>query len=473
MKYIRGKGAWLALALLAGAILAILAAERSPWAHVILRQGGRVLAQAANTVVNAAWAEEKPLTFKPVPPESTTEIEKRRAARRTEQMPAEKRADEVHPLEPSAVPPTPKTPATPTTPVPPQVLVTRSGDVMRVASDIHVGPDEVIEGDLLSVAGDVTVEGRIEGDLVAMGGDIYLRSSAQVDGDVVAMGGELHEDDGANVGGQRVIGMGVRDGKRVSRRAHEREEGKSGDSHAVDALIFLLILLGIGWLFSSLGASRTRAALATLSAAPASSLGIGAVICALAIPSLVALVIVVALLCITIIGIPVALAALLGYLIFVCVMFLWGYIVAASAVGGMVLRRRAQSVMAPPTPPQPPIIEGMPTGFATAGQTMSAAPAMAPVSLTRSVMFGILILSGSGTLGHILKISGPLGGLGSLLIVLSWLAVAVAAVVGAGAWLTSEARTGLIARIWAGRRRATVAPGTPATATPPATGGAA
>jgi hypothetical protein len=318
------------------------------------------------------------------------------------------------------------------------------------------------------VAGDVTVEGRIEGDLVAMGGDIYLKSSAQVDGDVVAMGGELHEDEGASVGGQRVIGMGVRDGKRISRRI--RHEDRDHDSGAVDSIIGLLILLGIGWLFSTFGASRTRAALSTLAASPAASLGIGAVICALAIPSIVALAIVVALLCITIIGIPVALAALLGYLIFMAVMFLWGYIVAAAAVGGMVLNRRAQLPVMPAAP-APPTVEGMPVTSAPVAPPLGAP---APPSLARSVLFGILILSGTGTIGHLLKELGPLNGLGGFLVVISWLAVAVATVVGAGAWLTSEARTGLIGRIWAGRRRgATAVPAAPAPAAPPAGGGAA
>lgn len=476
MKGIRGVGAaWLALALLAAVGFAMLVGGRGAWAQVLMRQGGGILAHVARIVVTPALAQEKSLQFKPVPPESATQIEKRRSTRRTDERRTEKSAEEVKALEPSEAPPAPQsptTPATPPTPATPQVLVTRSGDVMRVASDIHVGPEEVIEGDLLSVAGDVTVEGRIEGDLVAMGGDIYLRSTAQVDGDVVAMGGELHEDDGASVGGQRVIGMGVRDGKRVTRRLRERDH--DDETTAVDSIITLLILLGIGWLFSAFGANRTRAALATLAANPAASLGIGAVICALAIPSLVALVIVVALLCITIIGIPVALAALLGYLIFVCVMFLWGYLVSAAAVGGMVLRRRAQIVAVPPAPASAaPIVEGMTAAPAIPAAPGASTPAAPHDSLTRSMLMGILILSGTGTLGHILKSAGPLGGLGGFLVVISALAVLVASVVGAGAWLTSEARTGLIGRIWAGRRRGSAAaPVTPAPAAPPAGGSA-
>jgi hypothetical protein len=96
---------------------------------------------------------------------------------------------------------------------------------------------------------------------------------------------------------------------------------------------------------------------------------------------------------------------------------------------------------------------------------MPALPARDP-SLTRSVVVGILILSGSGTAGQILKSVPGLSSLGHLLVVLSWLAVVVATVVGAGAWLTSEARTGLIARIWNGRRGSNVLP-PPAPVAPP------
>src|SRR5206468_6709846 len=89
---------------------------------------------------------------------------------------------------PSApVPPPAATPEAPPTPEPPRVV--KSGDIMRVGSDIHVERDEVVHGSVSSIGGDVTVDGHVQGDVTAMRGDIFLGSTARVDGDVVSVGG--------------------------------------------------------------------------------------------------------------------------------------------------------------------------------------------------------------------------------------------------------------------------------------------
>src|SRR5205085_712399 len=98
----------------------------------------------------------------------------------------------------------PDPPEAPDVPEPPEPLVDRSGGVMKIGSDIHVGTDEVIHGDLSAVSGDITIEGHVEGDVVAMRGDVNLKSTARVDGVVVCLGGTLTEEPGAQVSGQKV-----------------------------------------------------------------------------------------------------------------------------------------------------------------------------------------------------------------------------------------------------------------------------
>ena len=88
-------------------------------------------------------------------------------------------------------------------------------------------------------------------------------------------------------------------------------------------------------------------------------------------------------------------------------------------------------------------------------------PASDSSRLTRASLYGVLIISGAGLLGALLQQTG-IGAIGTLLRVLSWLAFSALTLVGAGAWLRAEFKAGTLARLWSGRRKATVA--APATA---------
>src|SRR5262249_1984207 len=101
------------------------------------------------------------LRFRSVPPESETMVERRIA--RTRHQPADPTEAE-----------TPTPPEPPTSPEEPGVIVRRSGDVMRVGSDIHVQQGEVVKGDVTALKGDVIVDGHVEGNVVSMFGDVYL-----------------------------------------------------------------------------------------------------------------------------------------------------------------------------------------------------------------------------------------------------------------------------------------------------------
>ncbi len=400
------------------------------------REGSRAVRTALRSLTalarsGAASVEaQEALDFKPVPAESLSEFERRRArnaARRSAsaapavppETPAEPQVSEI--TEPVA-------PAAPVIPTPPG----KSGNITRLGSDIEIEADQVVVGDVVALGGDVTIAGHVEGDVAAMGGDVFLKSTARIDGDVVCMGGRLEEEDGAKVGGQRVSGLGARDHRAIRdiREPERRERDRRGND-ASGAIVWLLIVLGLAWAFTRLGPGRTAAAVETLRHSPGTSLGVGALIFALIIPSIVALALVVAILCITIIGIPFALAALLAYVLFLALVWGWGFVVAAVVIGDAVLGRLASSSASAP---------------GGAGVVTRPTP-----SLTRRAVVGALVLGGADVVGEILQI-GPLHGIGVLISVLAFIAGGVALTFGAGAWLRTEIKAGTLARWWRGNQ---------------------
>jgi hypothetical protein len=389
----------------------------------VLRPVARALANARCpataaldwTVGSPAGAQEV-LEFKPVPAESAARIESVPSVRRR------------------SVPAPPPTPDSPTTPTLPGggIAIGKSGNIMRVGSDIHIERDQVVVGDVLAVGGDVTVDGHVEGDVVAMGGDVYLNSAARVDGDVVCLGGELHEEEGASIGGQRVTAVGKGRGH-YARRVVERETRL----HFAPHFVWLLITLLIAWAFAGLAPGRTGNALATLQREPGASLLTGFLAAILAAPSLIAVALLAALLCITIIGIPLAIAALLGYVAFVGLLWIWGYVIGAAALGAKLAARQGGG----------------------------------PASPTRVALYGVLVIGGAGLVGSLFHAIPGIGALGTLLRVFSWLAFSLATLLGSGAWLRNEFASGSLARLW-GRRPAvaSAAAGVPPAPAPPAAG---
>ena len=174
--------------------------------------------------------------------------------------------------------------------------------------------------------------------------------------------------------------------------------------------------------------SKSQAAVDTLRRETALSFGIGALVWALILPSIVALALVVALLCITIIGIPLALAALLGYVLFLGMLFVWGYAVGAAVIGGQ-LSKRAQHTAVAGVAPQP------------------------EPSLQRSAAMGVLVLGGTAVIAQIMKsLGGVLYGLRAFIHVITIIFACLLTTAGAGAWLRAEFMTGTLGVWWRGRR---------------------
>jgi hypothetical protein len=389
-----------------------------------------LLALAALCALPAlAGAQQRSMRFRPVPPESAAAIEgaERRATSRAA------RADTAAAEEVLGIP-APQAPPEP--PEPPQIRST-SGDMVRFGSDITIGEDQVIEGDVVAFGGDVEIRGRVTGNVSTMGGDLHLGSTAKVEGDVVCIGGTLREEPGSQVAGQRVTAPRTPGAKFLFPMLAVVGTGVQIVVHAVG----LLIMLGIAWAFVKLAPERTRGALDTIRQEPGPSFLIGLLLWALIIPSVIALALVMALLCITIIGIPLAAAVAVAYVAFFVLAGLWGSIVGYGVLGGRLYPRFRQGT----------------------------------ASLMQAVVWGAIALHGlriAADLFHIVPLFGFLGGLLKFMYFVIALALGT---LGAGALVRGEYRRRSLQNWWSRMRPSGASPGDvpPPPAPPPASGSGA
>jgi hypothetical protein len=419
-------------ALACGVVMVLVLAMQFCGPAIPARIAMRIAHSVMSSVTRTALAQEV-LEFKPLPPESAAAQDARRAQRRAERDAARARAQGHTAPAPAAIPSPPSAgaPAPPTPPVPPtNIELSRSGNIMRVGNDIVIEESQTVVGDVLAVGGDVTVIGHVEGDVVSMGGDIHLNSTARVDGDVVCMGGTLQEENGAFVGGQRVTAAGRGGDRRVMRRWKERmgmdEEEHRHFPNVSGAVVWALISLGLAWLLAAVAPGRTGAALATMRREPGASTLIGFLTLLLAGPSFLVIILLGALLCITIIGIPLALAAWIGYGVLLALIWAWGYVAGGSVIGSWTLRKQGK-----------------------------------PEAILPAALWGMGILTGAFVLSRMIKILPGLGGLGTLIAVLTWISTGILTMIGSGAWMKNEWESGTLARWWKGRSQP---------APPPATG---
>ncbi|MEO5618248.1 MAG: hypothetical protein ABIS67_10785 [Candidatus Eisenbacteria bacterium] len=397
------------LAIACGLVLAGLSLGLAP--RVFSRVADQVARAAVATVV-AGTASAEDMKFEPLSSDSASTLERRRSRRSSTSASS------------SAIPALPAVPAPPPVPDAPSVIIGKSGDIMRVGSDVVIGKDDVVTGDVLAVGGDLTIEGHVEGNAVSMGGDVYLQPSARVDGDVVCMGGELHEESGAVVGGKRVVGLG---GKNDRAGRHFRQDSDSDaaegrtrrEANALGSSIASLIIwLLLCWAIVKITPGRTSAALDSYRRGPGTAFLVGWLALVLTVPGLIAVALLTALLCITIIGIPLGIAVLFGYFLFLAIFVVWGAAVGAAVIGERIAMRRG---IASPT-------------------------------LMRAMITGVLVLDGAMVAAQILRLVPVFSGFGMFAWVVILIASILISVAGWGALLHSEFTTGLLARWWHGRR---------------------
>ena len=208
-------------------------------------------------------------------------------------------------------------------------------NVRASGGEVEIGPRAQVVGNVSVAGGRVKILGEVKGYVQAAGGRVYI--DAPIGGDVEATAGQVELGPNANIAGRlkyrgdkeirRDAAAKVQGGVEVKERRRSPEGGSRGVGRAVSWLwtaglmaIAALIVLG-------LPAESTRL-VETLRTRFGMSLVMGLVVLA-CVP--VAAVI----LLVTIIGIPIAVLAILAYF----VLLLLAYVVAGIALGDVVLRR--------------------------------------------------------------------------------------------------------------------------------------
>ena len=171
-----------------------------------------------------------------------------------------------------------------------------------------------VEKDAVAFGGNLDIYGHVEGDASAFNGNVILHPGAAVEGDVSAIGGNVIREDGAQVEGSiesfgggnvgRVVAGQVKDTlKREFRRADpgDEEDEDHGGSGLPGFLIRFAALFGLGFLGQLFMPTRMKELSAELKAQPIKSGLVGFL-------GAVALFPISAVLMITVIGIPVAIA---------------------------------------------------------------------------------------------------------------------------------------------------------------------
>jgi len=171
----------------------------------------------------------------------------------------------------------------------PHVSVDDGAEVVRLFSDVTVAENERVDGDVVTVFGSSRIDGEVTGNAVAVFGSISLGSRASVDGDLVAIFGTVQRDEGGSVGGETV------------------DLGFAPLFPGVPALPTVLMLAGLFWIFSLIGGAIVALVmpgrLIRITATASRRMGGSLLLGLAALPLLITTVV---LLCITVIGIPVA-----------------------------------------------------------------------------------------------------------------------------------------------------------------------
>lgn len=216
------------------------------------------------------------------------------------------------------VPPPPPVPPIAPSPPPMKPEVeppdpTKSGEDRMVAGGrARIEKHETV-GDLMVMGGGAEVFGHVTGDLMVMGGSATLRKGARVDGDAMVLGGSLNIEDEARVAGEvAAIGgsvhraEGAEVGKISSAMKTTVTEGRSILNEIGRAVTRTALLFVFGAVLLALATGRMEQMEREVAARPMRTFALGVVGVLVATIAFIVL-------CITLIGIPLAaIGALVG-----------------------------------------------------------------------------------------------------------------------------------------------------------------
>lgn len=196
---------------------------------------------------------------------------------------------------------------------------------VKIGESIHIKDYELVQGDVVSIMGGVTVDGKVSGDVVSVFGNIELGPTSVVNGDVVCVLGTLSKDAGARVRGETVT-VGSDKFKFPAITFMPFGGGILRFAVKIIKFIVLMLLLLLVLYFIP---ERVRGGSSYVTGSFLKSLGIGVLI---VIFGSMAIVIVAVVLGITIIGIPLSLLLFLFYL----ALLMLCYFISAVALGNFV-----------------------------------------------------------------------------------------------------------------------------------------
>ncbi|RYZ34592.1 MAG: hypothetical protein EOO71_38530, partial [Myxococcaceae bacterium] len=216
-----------------------------------------------------------------------------------------------------------------------------------------------VEDDAVAFGGNLEIHGHVEGDAHAFGGNVILGPDAEVEGDVSAFGGQVQKADGAKVEGSlesfggaglgRMVAGEIKRGMTEARDpgaathdadadADDDDDDRGGGGGGLASFILQFALLfGLGFLGQMFFPARMKELGEEIRSRPGQSVTVGFVGTLALIPLTIVL-------CITLIGIPVAFALLVASMLGTAL----GYAAVASELGTRlpVMRgRKTQAVV--------------------------------------------------------------------------------------------------------------------------------
>ena len=208
--------------------------------------------------------------------------------------------------------------------------------------------DTEVNGDILIAGGTLIVDGEVNGNIVATGGTVYVEKNAEINGDIILAAATLEVDDEADISGNIVkSGDNLDFNISPSDFIPDIRIPTSGISNAFSAgtnflfnlvwdFLKILALAGLAALVVLLLQKPTERVAESLILQPAVSGGLGLLTLIVAVPLII-------LLSITIILIPVALVAVLAWILAI----LYGWIAVSLEIGKRVARLLKQDWAAP------------------------------------------------------------------------------------------------------------------------------
>jgi hypothetical protein len=185
--------------------------------------------------------------------------------------------------------------------------------IVKMGDNVVVEKDEVVKEDVVAIGGNITIKGKVNGDAVAVGGKILITSTGMIEGDAVSVGGGIEKEPGGVIQGDAVDTRFPFISYGIFPHSHFFEHQPFNPAFAIRGLMLfariikIMIFLLLAIIVFAIAPKNVEKIKSKIDHDFWVSLLVGFAVAILIAPAFLILFV---LLCITIIGIPVALIAL-------------------------------------------------------------------------------------------------------------------------------------------------------------------